>query len=276
MWQDAKNADLRQKRPDPNILLPGDVLYIPDASDRQPAPFSAPAGSTNSFTAPASTATVTVTLVVVPSTTSTTTTTGTTTYASRAYTIQELPDLTGLQTDGNGTATFDAPVTVGTATLVFTDTGEQVALTLGAIDPIDSLSGMFQRLQNLGYIGPQAYDNAQEQNNIYLIRAGLLALKGKIDDEGDGPPSAPDSGPVDSGSGSESGPESRPDPGADPDAGTAGAGNAGAGATPGSDPSVAASPPPSAPAPVGDNAGLSDDGTLDDDTRSLLLKAYGC
>jgi hypothetical protein len=32
VWSDPKNADLKAARPDPDILAPGDVLYIPDAN----------------------------------------------------------------------------------------------------------------------------------------------------------------------------------------------------------------------------------------------------
>ncbi len=33
VWQDGSNDELREARPDPNILCPGDVLYIPDPVD---------------------------------------------------------------------------------------------------------------------------------------------------------------------------------------------------------------------------------------------------
>jgi hypothetical protein len=70
-------------------------------------------GSTNSFTAPdPPTVTVTQTFVGADSTT----------YASRAFMVVELEDLTGLTTNGDCTATFSAPVTLESATIVFADT----------------------------------------------------------------------------------------------------------------------------------------------------------
>jgi hypothetical protein len=99
-------------------------------------------------------------------------------YASKAFTIQELDQLTGLTTDANGVATFDVPVTLPTATLVFTDSGESCACSIGGMDPIDTLSGIFKRLQNLGYIGANApFDSVNPTNNLSILRAGIQSLK---------------------------------------------------------------------------------------------------
>jgi hypothetical protein len=35
IWNDSKNAVLRQQRRDPNALFPGDHLYIPDLQTKQ-------------------------------------------------------------------------------------------------------------------------------------------------------------------------------------------------------------------------------------------------
>ncbi len=37
VWNDPANDALRQLRPDPNVLCPTDILYIPDQNDKQPA-----------------------------------------------------------------------------------------------------------------------------------------------------------------------------------------------------------------------------------------------
>jgi hypothetical protein len=58
-WASAKNADLQTQRKDPNILAPGDVLFIPDAQDG-PEPKSIEAGSTSTFVSPAPPTLVTV------------------------------------------------------------------------------------------------------------------------------------------------------------------------------------------------------------------------
>ncbi len=155
VWNDPKNAQLRQVRPDPNILDPGDVLYIPD-QDAPPVMKSLTTGSTNAFVSDAPTVTLTQQFIGPDATT----------YASRAYTIQELDQLTGLATDENGFARFPVPVTLATATLVFTDTGELWALRIGEMDPINTPLGIFKRLQNLGYLGLDVqFDSSSLANN---------------------------------------------------------------------------------------------------------------
>jgi hypothetical protein len=247
-WQDPSNADLRALRTNPNILFAGDLLQVPDPPTTTAAT-SLQVGSTNSFVSSAPTVDVTVTFVgpdAAP-------------YASMAFTVEELPDLTGLTTDANGTATFQVPVTLPTATVTFTQTGETRPLSIGGMDPIETRSGIFKRLQNLGYFGS---DVAFDPANLDLLRVGLLALQAE---QSPPPDSAPVSVPPDSIPPRDSAP-----PGSSPPASSA----------PASSPSSPDSSPPSSapssslPAPF-DDAGLSDDGTLVDDMKALLLKAHG-
>jgi N-acetylmuramoyl-L-alanine amidase len=259
VWQDPSNASLRALRPDPNILFPGDLLYIPDPPLSGPPMKGLTPGSTNNFVAPdPPTITLTVTFSSADATT----------YASKGYTIQELDQLAGLTTDENGVATFQVPVTLKTATVVFTDTGETYTLSIGGLDPINTLSGIFMRLQNLGYIGS---DIEFEPSDLDTLRAGLRLLKASQSGSSDSAPASnpsPDSVPA-----STSAPPSAPAsaaPAAPPPA-----------SSPSPDSAPASSPSPdSAPASnqdrAVDNAGLADDGTLDADTSNLLLKAYGC
>jgi len=46
IWSHPDNAELRKKRPDPNALLPGDVVAIPD---KEPKKETAPAGKRTAF-----------------------------------------------------------------------------------------------------------------------------------------------------------------------------------------------------------------------------------
>lgn len=216
VWNDDQNKDLRELRQDPNILCPCDVLYIPEPS---PAPaHSLTTGTTNTFVSDAPTVTVTIRFVDAP-------------LASQAYTVQELPQLGGLTTGGDGTATFPIPVTLETFTIAFGDSGATFTFDVGHLDPIQTPSGILQRLQNLGYVGPDASCDPQD---LELLRAGLSSLK------------------------------------------AAQAGGGAAGSSTDSDGSSEAAPEsaPGADRSPQDNSGLSNDGTLDDDTSKLLRDAH--
>jgi LysM domain len=248
VWNDDTNAKLRQLRPNQNVLFAGDVLYVPDQVDKPPAAQSLTPGTTNTFvTDPPN---VTVTLQFTDAT-----------LASQPYTVQELDQLTGLTSDATGKVTFAAPVTVETATLVFTASGATYALQIGNLDPIETLSGIFQRLQHLGFIDGDATFDA---SNLDLIRAGLRDFRATQ------PGSSPDPG--------DSPPASAPPPVSSPPVSSPPASSPPASSPPASSPPVS-SPPASSPdstvSAEEDNAGLSDDGTLDDATSAQLVAAHG-
>ncbi|MGA3124580.1 MAG: hypothetical protein ABSF69_27815 [Polyangiaceae bacterium] len=225
VWNDASNDDLRKLRPDPNQLLAGDLLHIPDPGDNPPPVHTLNIGTSNTFVSP-DPPTVTVNQTFEDGDADT--------YTRKAYTITELPEQTGLSTGDDGTATFTVPVSLDQVTLVFTDSGESWVIVVGGIDPVDSTSGMFKRLQNLHYIAvDESYDLDNQSNNIELLRQGLRRLQAA--------------------SGLTSGASSLPPAN-------------------GGDNSAADSEAPS----VLETGGLSDDGTLDADTRTLLVNAHGC
>jgi hypothetical protein len=239
IWNDEKNSALRQLRQNPNILLPGDVLYIPEQAYKEPAAKDLATGQTNSFTADAPTVTLTCKFVGAE----------TTTFASRAYTVKDLDQLTGLTTDGDGVATFKVPVTLPTATIVFTDTGDSFALNVGAMDPINTLPGTFKRLQNLGYIDRDATPD------LDLARSALIALRASQPGSPGTAANPPPSG------GAASDPAPSVDPGAPPD--------------PSAPPAESSAPDPTTP-DASEEAGLADDGTLDASMATLLTTSHGC
>ncbi len=258
VWAEAKNEPLRQIRTSPNILLPGDIVYIPDPVRNSPATHNLSNGTTNTFVSDP--ATVTVTLKF-----------GNATFASQSYSVRELPHLTGQTSSADGTVTFAIPVTIHTLTITFTESDETFVFHVGHLDPIGTPSGVFQRLQNLGYIDP---DSPFVPSNLDLVRVALRDFQADHGQtSGDAPPrSDPDGGLAppatsDDAPGSESWvPASTSAP-----------------FSSGSTASDDRAPPASGPisslgsdADPQDDAGLNDDGELDDATSRLLLQAYGC
>lgn len=246
VWNDAKNAELKQLRGNPNILLPGDILYVPE---QDPTTHSVPAGTTSSFVSSDATVPVTVKFSVAS-------------LASQAVTVVELPDLTGLTTGGDGTLTVSVPVSLDAATVQFTSTGATYVVKIGHLDPIGTLSGVFQRLQNLGYIPRDAALDATDVDVEYL-RDHLRVFK-------EAQSGAPDSSPSPDAAPASAPPASAPPASAPP----------ASDATPASGPASTSAPPASgdpsqADAAPQDDAGLSDDGTLDAATSAMLLAAHG-
>ncbi len=175
IWNDPKNAQLRQAgrlSQDPNILYPTDTLYIPDSTP--PAMTSLEPGTTNTFVSNTPTVSITIRFSDPK-------------FASQPYTIAELPQLTGLTTKSDGSTSIDAPITQSAFTIVFTSDGTAFTCQVGHIDPVTTLSGVIQRLQNLGYLDPNA---AIGQSDLDRIRGALGQFR---TDQGIADPSEPSS-----------------------------------------------------------------------------------
>jgi hypothetical protein len=282
VWMDDKNADLRAIRPDPTILLAGDILYIPDQVNRRPVTTPLTTGTTNSFVSDAPTVTVNVTFEDPH-------------LASQPCTIAELEQqLGGLTTDRRGALQFKVPVTLEVATVTFpgVDGGVTCACRIGHLDPVNTLSGIWQRLQNLGHIDDGlAYDPTK----LDVIRGGLRTMRYS---SADGPGDSGNSGsPSDPGSSKDPGGSSGLSPSGDPAVGSSSdpgepanadpsEGYTHAGTPVGEEDSGAAAPNPSTATYSTCNVtadmdsvwheGLNDDGTLDDQSSKRLLAAHGC
>jgi hypothetical protein len=210
IWNDPANGDLQALRKDQNILWPTDILHIPDQVDKEPATFPLVTGQTNTFVC--DTPTVSITIKFTD-----------TSLAGQPFTVPEVPSLTDQTTGADGSVTLPIPVTLDTFTIAFTQSGATFEFKPGGLDPMDTLSGVFQRLYNLGFLGDDA---SADPLDVGEIRVALRAFKALQSAGGSAPSGSTDiDGDVDDG--------------------------------------------------AQDNAGLSDDGTLDASTRSLLLEAYG-
>jgi N-acetylmuramoyl-L-alanine amidase len=177
VWNDPKNADLRKVRPDPNILWPTDIVYVPDRTDKTPDYKSLVTGTTNSFVSDAPTITVTLAFSGAQ-------------FASQPCTISELEQITTLATGADGLLTFQAPVTLETATITFPGIPFTCEYWIGHLDPLNTLSGAYKRLQNLGLIDDGLDLDA---TNLGLVRGAIRALKASVGGatDADAPPRDP-------------------------------------------------------------------------------------
>lgn len=184
IWNLPENADLKNKRQDPNVLFPGDQLYIPDPELQN---FSKPTDQTHTFKLKTSTLKIKLVLEDM--------------YEKPVANAQCLLSIDGksfnVTTDGTGKIEQDIPATAQSGILVIQDTEQtpynnmQIPIQIGNLDPVEELSGQQARLQNLGYffgdIGSAADDDFKSaveefQCDNYLTVDGICGpiTQGKL------------------------------------------------------------------------------------------------
>ncbi len=178
IYDDPANADFKKLRPDPNLIYPGDVLVIPDTT---PPAFTVATGKAYSFMVKAPSARLSLQAEVQG--------------AHHYRLVVGAKTYTG-QTDGSAPIEHHiaADAATGRIELWPATSGNGNAeqglfgwdLQLGALDPIEELSGVQSRLANLGYYnGPV---DGQENDDLALAAARFqddegLSATGEIDDD---------------------------------------------------------------------------------------------
>lgn len=143
IWDDPGNAALRAKRPDPNVLLPGDQIVIPTLESKVK---SAGTGSVASFELIQDNLTLRVRLLGM----------GDRPLAGRSCVLEIAGVSHPLVTDGRGVIEQPIGVSTSTAALTIDDAEGQtttlvVKLDVGHLHPVSEASGQRERLRNLGY-----------------------------------------------------------------------------------------------------------------------------
>ncbi len=157
LWNDPSNADLKQKRKNPNVLMGGDVVHIPDLTPKQE---SGATGSQYKFKKKGVPEKLNITLLDSDHKPR----------ANLAYKMVIDGNWRSGTTDGNGKITESIPPNAKAGKLIFpapqstSGTGSSksaapknqvMILQLGALNPISEVSGIKSRLANLGlYKGP--------------------------------------------------------------------------------------------------------------------------
>jgi hypothetical protein len=136
VWTHPTNKALHDRRSDPSILSPGDVLYLPDAARDWR---SLHVGTTNAFTAIVVTQPVSIVLG------------GEEPLANEPY----LARILGLDVRGttgpDGSLAIDVPIHCNSFVLELLNRGTAHTVLVGHLDPHTEPSGVRQRLSNLGY-----------------------------------------------------------------------------------------------------------------------------
>jgi hypothetical protein len=139
VWTDPKNSDLKKTRKeDGNVLLPGDILYIPDVTPVwQPVKL----GTTNTYTVPSKPVQISVRFVSHGKP-----------LAGEPYVV-EGADVDPGSLDGDGLFQATVPSSVSVFEVHLTGRNEVHAIKVGHLDPPDAPSGLSDRLTMLGFYG---------------------------------------------------------------------------------------------------------------------------
>jgi hypothetical protein len=155
IWDHPRNAELRSQR-DPDVLLPGDTLFVPDRRTRSE---SAATEARHRFVLHAERLLLRL-VVQQPD-------------RGPARDVPLVISVEGRAADqktgADGLVERRIPRSAAAGNLVFTaaetpfDARQPLALEIGGLDPIDTRSGQEERLRNLGYYGgPPVSPDASE------------------------------------------------------------------------------------------------------------------
>ncbi|KYG08864.1 hypothetical protein BE21_21160 [Sorangium cellulosum] len=179
LWEHDDNRDLRERRQNPNLLAPGDILRAPNSL--RPRPLSITPGGTHRYRARVPLTTVRLRLVrdhasdggdavIRP-------------LANVAFCLSAGGRTVEGSTDGDGNLEARVPAAARHATLLLapgSDDEHRVDIAVGHLDPIDEPSGVAQRLENFGLLsGPRTETT---------IRRALASFQAEHGLGGDGAP----------------------------------------------------------------------------------------
>jgi len=143
IWNLPQNSALKNQRQNPNVLCPGDQVYVPDLEVKNTPK---PTDNTHKFTLTTTTLKLRLTLQDM--------------YEKPIANAKCVLSLNGntinVTTDGSGNITQTIPSTTQNGVLVILDSqtpfnNVQIPLLVGGLDPVTEVSGQKTRLQNLGY-----------------------------------------------------------------------------------------------------------------------------
>jgi len=136
IWNDPANAALKSARKDPNVLFPGDVVFIPEKQSKQ-----ADAATEKKHT---------YVLKGVPAKLRLRILDGDVPRANVNYKLSIDGKWFEGTTDGDGKLEHTIPPGAQTGYLLF-EGDVPIRLALGDMDPVDTISGIQGRLRNLGF-----------------------------------------------------------------------------------------------------------------------------
>jgi hypothetical protein len=171
IWNDSKNSKLKQDRKDPNVLLPGDEVYIRDKEEKEESCASEKKHRFKRKGVPEK-------LVIQFKRDGEA-------RVNEDYVLDIDGELSEGQTNGDGKIEIPIPPDAKKGNITFRYTGDKYNLNLGDLDPITEISGVQSRLKNLDfYSGPVDGKMSPELEQALRVFQNKHDLEptGKIDD----------------------------------------------------------------------------------------------
>ncbi|HRI65215.1 MAG TPA: peptidoglycan-binding domain-containing protein [Polyangium sp.] len=169
-WNHPLNAELRAQR-EPNVLAPGDILHVP-ISHRQGLPFTQ--GATNRYQGAIPRAPLRIVFQAAGKA-----------IADEPFEVRGLGWPLAGATDGSGILCIEVPVHVHEIDIHFTRLDVVFPVLIGDMDPVEELSGIRKRLEQLGYYRGFESIEADVRNRLaiesFQRRSGIEPT-GKIDE----------------------------------------------------------------------------------------------
>ncbi len=150
IWDDPANEALRELRGDGNILHPGDVIIIPD---REPRLEKRPTGALHTFQVLNTPALLRLQLYD-----------GHSLRAEQVYrfVVDDAKEKLGI-TDANGVLEEKVNPQATGATILIGRDNQKIRVLFGHLDPVNEITGIQQRLSNLGFpSGPRVAEETPE------------------------------------------------------------------------------------------------------------------
>jgi N-acetylmuramoyl-L-alanine amidase len=171
LWNHPDNAELKRQRQDPNVLQPGDVVIIPEKEKKQE---SCASEQTHRFRRKGCPALLRLRLLWDDEP-----------RADESYVLEVDGEISSGTTDGDGRLEHPIPPNARRGRLFVGESRDEYVLDLGHIDPVDEISGVQSRLNNLGFICGET-DGVLGLKTEYALRAFQrkqdLTESGEIDD----------------------------------------------------------------------------------------------
>jgi hypothetical protein len=151
IWNHANNAEIKAKRKNPNILFPGDDIFVPAIRLKD---FSCATDARHSFKRKGIPAKLKIQLFLLGEP-----------RANEDYTLILDDKIIRGKTDADGNIEAFIPPNCKGGVLKLNGGKEEYPVRVGHLNPIDTVSGIKQRLNNLGY---HCGDESEEETDAVL------------------------------------------------------------------------------------------------------------